>query len=732
MPESNQRSQEESLDLLIDLLADLREKEAPDSSQAGTLELIAELLNLEATFSTTPKKGRDRALEESDPTPDEPPWRRKKPQKLSAENRRQRTPSYLPSQKTEIDASDWEKARQKTAQLEKKLASQQRRLATSEELINQLFPLMRQLSEFQTPESREALLKAVVPLVDQAIAQRSQEDRAAVANAIAAAIPLALEQQIKTAPKEVGSAIAPEMAFAIQEQTRLQPDAMSEALGPEMGRAIKTQIELERDAMVDALYPVIGDTIRKYMAEVIASINEKVEKTLSPAGIRRKIQARVQGVSEGELILQESMPFQVQAVFLIQKASGLVIQEAQPQATHHRLDSEMLAGMLTAIRQFINDCVGDSEETSELHEIDYDGDSRIVLEVAGYSYLAVVLKGTPSQAYQEKMRKTLGAIVQQHGEVIQAYDGNPETIPDSIQPQLEALLIPETDRKEQPPKKFPLALFLLVLGVAGVILAFWGVSWQRQQVASKIEEEVAIALEETPELSVYPLRPDVADNTLTLTGRVPTASLREQAAAIAQAQVPENFTLNNQITAVNVPPPAETTRAEVQRLVGAFNQQEGVFIWASYDEGKVTVNGILSESANADGITQALREIPGVTSVSNTWQLEPTNLQAEIFFDRNSAEISAADLSEKINPIAEILNRYPNLHLKITGYSDLTGEPEVKQNIANARSQAVKAALVDQGLASERLVTSALAPNSPSQANRVVRFEPFLPRSSNE
>ena len=125
---------------------------------------------------------------------------------------------------------------------------------------------------------------------------------------------------------------------------RIDRESISRSIGPEMGKAIKAQIELERDAMVDALYPVIGSTIAKYMVEVVNAINEKVENALSIEGIKRKIRAKIQGVSEAELILQEAIPYEVQAIFLIHKGSGLIIRELQPDLAH-QLESDLLAGM---------------------------------------------------------------------------------------------------------------------------------------------------------------------------------------------------------------------------------------------------------------------------------------------------------------------------------------------------------------------------------------------------
>jgi len=623
------------------------------------------------------------------------------------------------------------------AHLDQKLNALQDQIETPTDLIDPLLPLIRELLELKTGNSREEILQAVVPVIDEVIAERSRQDRAAVAHAISAAIPLAINQQIQTAPKEIARAIAPEIALALKEQSRLRESAISEALGPEMGRAIKTQIELERDAMVDALYPVIGDTIAKYMAEVIQAINEKVETALSPAGITRKIRARIQGVSEAELILRESMPFTVQAVFLIQKFSGLVIADAQPVSSNRRLESDLLAGMLTAIRQFVNDCVTDSETTTELNEIEY-GNSRIILEVAGYCYLAVIVKGNPDQAYQTKIRQILAKLVQEQGDVIKAYEGDPETIPEPVPSELEKLLSFETQsHPEKPAKKFPTTLVLLVIGLASLIFVPLGIVWYRDRVASQIESEVAIALDAAPDLSVYRLIPHLKDETLTLTGRVPQESLREKAVRVAQSQIPDDLAVDNQIVAVNVPPPPETVAAEVQRIVAVFNQQEATLINAAYEAGSVSVKGVIPELSLAEEISRSLLAIPGVEAVQNTWQLEPPALRQQIYFARSSAQINPADLASTIKPIAQFLKRYPHVHLRMIGYSDTVGNVQVKRDIALKRAKAVEQALVNQGIVPERLVSAAsiefppgVTSQSASRESRVTRFEAFVPATN--
>jgi len=127
----------------------------------------------------------------------------------------------------------------------------------------------------------------------------------------------------------MGIALGAAISIAIAEQINLDSEEFATAIAPAMGEAIQKQIELEKDKIVDALYPVIGNTIAKYMGETIQAINEQIENTLSFEGIQRKIRARLQGVSEAELIVKQSISFIPQAIFLIHKASGLVIYDIQ-------------------------------------------------------------------------------------------------------------------------------------------------------------------------------------------------------------------------------------------------------------------------------------------------------------------------------------------------------------------------------------------------------------------
>ncbi|MBE9044882.1 OmpA family protein [Pleurocapsales cyanobacterium LEGE 10410] len=599
------------------------------------------------------------------------------------------------------------------------------------ESINGLIPLMVELLKFKLEDSREGVIQTVAPVLDRLIEQRSREDSQKMATAIAKILPFAISEEINLSPEAIAKAIAPEIALSIKEQILLDENAISEALGSEMGKAIKTQIELERDAMVDALYPVIGSTISKYMVEVVREINHKVESTLSPEGFKRKIRAKIQGVSEAELILQESVGYCVQAVFLIQKDSGLIIQEVQRTGEKH-LDSDLIAGMLTAIRSFANDCITSG---SELDSIDY-GDWQIPIETAGYCYLAVVLTGQPSRQFRTKVRLILSKIVLDHGDTIQKYDGNMANVPPELKAELELLTEPEPEKSSSSP-----TLLWLVVFVLGIIFIPWGIVTYRARIARNIERVAAVQLDAAPELSVYRLEPRVSRGELSVSGRVPSQYLRGQAAEIAQQIADQNnLQLDNQIITVDLPINPTSVTGEIQRLTSLFNQQPEVNIETDYQPRTLTVRGFILNQSLQQNISQAFSKIPGVNRVVINVVARLPTIGQRIYFELGSSQLNFADNSSKINTIEKLLNQYPRLNLNLIAYSDGQGSIKINQRLGRERCQNVKDALVARGIESNRLVTqceSLLIPSDIEQSgratwlNRYVSFEAFIPTNSN-
>jgi outer membrane protein OmpA-like peptidoglycan-associated protein len=71
-------------------------------------------------------------------------------------------------------------------------------------------------------------------------------------------------------------------------------------------------------------------------------------------------------------------------------------------------------------------------------------------------------------------------------------------------------------------------------------------------------------------------------------------------------------------------------------------------------------------------------------------------------FDTGKATLQPSS-EEQLNNIAEILKAYPNVHLKIGGYTDNTGDAAANQALSDARAKNVMDDLVSKGVAASRL-----------------------------
>ncbi|QLE54095.1 OmpA family protein [Nostoc sp. TCL26-01] len=589
-------------------------------------------------------------------------------------------------------------------ELTQKFTKLEYQIYTPQELINLMLPCISELLKLKITESKEEIAQIISPIIDQAIQSRTTQDKISVSMAIAPAVPLAISQQIIVAPQEV-----------------------SEAIAPAMGQAIKKQIELEQNIMVDALYPIIGSTISKYMAETISAINRQLEETLSVDGIKRKIRARLQRVSEAELILKEALPFAIQAIFLIHKASGLVISDIQ-NADTQQLEAEMVAGMLTAIRSFANDCINQSGSVSELDTIAY-GTSKIILEVAGYCYLAIVVQGEPNKKFIWEMRQSFSKIVKTYGDVIEKFDGNPDSVPIEIHTLLEAIKNADVQQKKQKSKFSP--LLLLSLTVISSIIIPWSI-WQRHTaIINSIESKNALAIASIPELAIYRLTVEVKHNKLKLTGRLPNQVLRQKAEQIVKITSP-NWLIDNQILLVEVPADPVLAAAEVKRVTTVLNQTDGTAISTQYIDGKVAIVGTVNRIADIHTIVQAFEQIPGVKSVYSEVRVEPVEIKVRFYFEPDSGNLLKADLRSKIQQVKFFLNQHPSKNLKIIGYSNERNDKISSHHLGLMRAKAVQQALIKLGVNPSRLqlmsrtnLPPGIDATHPLWLSRCVVLEPF-------
>ncbi len=74
-----------------------------------------------------------------------------------------------------------------------------------------------------------------------------------------------------------------------------------------------------------------------------------------------------------------------------------------------------------------------------------------------------------------------------------------------------------------------------------------------------------------------------------------------------------------------------------------------------------------------------------------------------IRFRIGSAILDIQESAPQINTIAEIMRCFPEVNIKIGGYSDTTGDPQRNMEISQLRAEAFQNVLAMQGIAADRM-----------------------------
>jgi hypothetical protein len=186
---------------------------------------------------------------------------------------------------------------------------------------------------------------------------------------------------------------------------------LSRALAAPVADALGDAVVARRQTIVDALFPVIGPAIRKAIAEalrsMVADLNAAIESSLTPRGLRWRLEAWRTGVPYAQVVLRHTLRWRIDHLFLIEPGSGLVIhRESAPGLPD--LDSDAIAGMLTAIGEFVRDSVG-REGGATLGSADV-GEHLLWVEEGPRARLACFIRGAPPAALRTLLRERLERI----------------------------------------------------------------------------------------------------------------------------------------------------------------------------------------------------------------------------------------------------------------------------------------------------------------------------------
>lgn len=144
----------------------------------------------------------------------------------------------------------------------------------------------------------------------------------------------------------------------------------------------------------------------------------------------------------------------------------------------------------------------------------------------------------------------------------------------------------------------------------------------------------------------------------------------------------------------------QTVSVSPKEIKGHLNEN-GDFVYETGAIQEIKLKGgktiTLGEGSRLFQLHNAIKQKDQTVIDPNNWYtLE------NLYFETGSSDLKAGS-ELQLNNLAEILNAYPDLKIKLGGYTDNTGNQESNQKLSNLRAQTAKLKLLELGISSDRV-----------------------------
>lgn len=282
--------------------------------------------------------------------------------------------------------------------------------------------------------------------------------------------------------REVRTAdVAEILPEAIQKSYEENDDLVESLTGP-VGECVQRALRDDPETFSDALYPIMGPAIRKSimasLRNLAQQINQAVEHSVSPQGLKWRWQASRAGIPFGEFLLQKTLRYRVEQTYLISRENGLLISHVHHEASEIK-DSDAVSAMFTAIQDFVKESFSPDRD-GRLESADM-GEFTLWAMHGPHALLVCVIRGVPPKAMRADLSAILERIHFKYGDAIRDYKGDTGTV-SGVESDLERCLRFEA-RRETEKRRRPGTLFITALIVLLVIAGLSGyrgwIHWQQ-------------------------------------------------------------------------------------------------------------------------------------------------------------------------------------------------------------------------------------------------------------
>ena len=299
-----------------------------------------------------------------------------------------------------------------------------------------------------------------------------------------------------------------ELEFTPQELADRLPDAvalrtsqdkqLARSLAPTLQEAFGESVQRNPQQIANAIFPILGPAIRKAIAETMAgfvnTLNRAIENSLSVRGLKWRIEAWRTGVPYAQIVIKHALVYRVEQVYLIHRETSLPLAHVTAEDLESQ-DADLISGMLTAIRDFVQDSFGSGDAGDGGLRTFSVGERTVIVEQGPKALLAAVVGGQHPPSLLERLQATLETIHLLFSTALTEFEGDAEPF-EATKPLLEECLekVLTTDRPST--RGAAPRVAWVVAGVVVVfVIALWvrsAVRWNRAVAA--LEDEPGIVL----------------------------------------------------------------------------------------------------------------------------------------------------------------------------------------------------------------------------------------------
>ena len=502
------------------------------------------------------------------------------------------------------------------------------------------------------------------------------------------------------------------------------------ALAPTVETAISESVRRNPREIATAIFPVLGPSIRKAIAETMSglvnTINRAIEHSLSPRGIRWRVESWRTGVPFAQIVMRHALVYRVEQVFLVHAETGLLLAHV-PEETE--ADADLISGMLTAISDFVNDSF-EPRHTGELRGF-AAGDLTVLVEPGPQAFIAAVVRGQAPETLPSKLQTTLETIHLQWSNPLCAFEGDSAPFV-TTRPLLDEC-VETVVATDQPSARTGWKRFAWVIPAALIVgaLTWWATSGGRRWNAA------VARLDAEPGITV--VRSERSG------GRWNVSGMRDPLAANPAAVLTEMGIDTNDVVARWEPYVSTESALLLARAQRALNPPGGVTLSVNSDA--IVARGRAPQAwiSRAETLAPALAGVSSV-DLSGVEPGLPADMDSarvaiegeRVLFAVGSATLDDAgraivtSVADRVKTLTSAAgrNRY-NVTLQVVGRTDPSGSANENLALSRRRAIAIRDELATRGIAATMLEPNAsgsadplpaTAPADRARINRSVSF----------